>query len=410
MNFVWSLIDSLSNKEPGEIVYILDDEGAIIAHPIRRFVYDQTDLSEFSFVQNLINGNEGTDTYLDPVSNETMICAYVPVEELHWGIVVAQPEAIAFAVSRDIINKLIFIMIGLTALASLLAVVITRNLVKPLNSLVAGVKSLYEGSLPGRISIPRTEELATLAIEFNRMTKNLENAQKKLKKAERVATMSKFASVVAHEIRNPFNSIVINMQVLRKGFENRESFSSLENFIEIIDAEIRRIDGLIKNYMSIAKPVEFKLVPHDINVLIDELIILQHEKAAKQSIRIESNYEMESTMVSVDVNQMKQAFLNIMLNAFEAMPGGGKLNISVNTDHDNSKYRDYIKISFSDSGVGIQPENISEVFDFFYTSKRSGTGLGLAVTQKIIQGHKGHIELESIINRGTKISIFLSQK
>jgi len=407
VNFIWSLVDSLSMKIPNGIVYILDAHGIAIAHPDRKLVYSQKNFSELPFVQNLLKGKEGVGSYTDPVSGEKIICAYTPVEELHWGIVVSQSEATAFAVSRSILNKLIIIIIGSTVLASLLAVIITRNLVKPLKSLVEGVKRLYEGSPPGRIEVPGTEELATLAREFNRMTENLENVQKKLKKAERLATMSKFASVVAHEIRNPFNSIVINMQVLKRGMARRESYERLANFMDSIDAEIRRIDGLIQNYLSLTKPPDFNLEPHDINAVIDELIILQKARAKKQSITIERHADRKSLALSIDADQIKQAFLNIILNAFEAMPEGGTLAVGIHADHGISGYPGMVRITFADTGAGIKPEHLSEVFDYFYTSKRSGTGLGLTVTQQIIEGHNGTIEIDSSPGSGTTVSIFL---
>ncbi|MFC1731365.1 ATP-binding protein [candidate division KSB1 bacterium] len=408
IKFIWDLVDSLSQNITGGMVYVLSDNGTVIAHPDRKYVFGRENFGKFDFVQRLISGEIGTGRYIDPANDyEEFICAYTPVEQLRWGIVVAQPESIAFEVFHDTVTNLIFIIIGSIILASLLGVVITRNLVSPLNSLVNSVKRVYEGSLPSRVSVPQTEELATLAIEFNRMTENLDNVQKKLQKAEQLATMSKFASVVAHEIRNPFNSIVINMQILKRAMANQESSERLENFMDIIDTEIRRIDGLIQNYLSLAKPPEFKRATTDLNVLLDELILLQHAKASKQSIEVNRTSDQEPLIVSVDANQMKQAFLNIILNAFQAMPEGGKLGIDIAVRHNDKNYENTVRILFSDTGTGIFPEDLPEVFEFFYSTKKSGTGLGLAVTKQIIQGHSGSISVESKTGEGTTVKVYL---
>jgi len=406
VNFIWDLVDELSREIPGGLVYILDDKGTVIAHPNRRAVYGQHNYSDLLFVQNLTGGEEGIGSFINPEGERT-ICAYAPVQELHWGVVVSQPESVAFEIFRDILTRLIIIIVASTILASLLAVVITRNLVSPLNSLVMSVKRVQEGSLPSRVKVPKTEELATLATEFNRMTENLEKVQKKLQKAERLATMSKFASVVAHEIRNPFNSIVINMQILKRGMVRRQSPEHLEKFMEIIDSEIRRVDTLIKNYLSLSKPPEFNPVSSDINVLLDELIILLHARAVKQGIRIEHTYDRESMKITIDENQIKQACLNIMLNAFEAMPEGGTLTVALLLDHKNEKHPNTLKLAFTDTGTGIPADKITDVFDYFYTLKKGGTGLGLAVTRQIIQGHDGFIEIERSSDEGTTVSIYL---
>jgi len=408
VSFIWELVDSLSYNVPGGLVFIVSDKGKVIAHPNRILVYNNEDFSGLPFMGHLLSYNEGTRLFKDPYNNnEPMLCAYKPVEELRWGIVVSQTKSEAFAVSRGILIKLIYIVIGSIIFASILGILITRNLVQPLKRLVEGVQRVSEGAVPGRIDIPRTDELATLAHEFNNMTENLEKIRKKLQMAERHATMTRFASVVAHEIRNPFNSIVINMRVLKRGMEKHENPERLEQYMEMIDQEINRIDGLIRNYLSLTKPGEFKPAPTDLNVLLDDLILSHHAKAVNQSIRIERESEEESLIIPADADQLKQAFLNIILNSIQAMPDGGMLKIAVLVHHDNKKHPSTVKVLFQDTGVGIKPEHLPDVFEFFYTSKPSGTGLGLAVTQQIIRMHHGTIEITSAPNHGTTVSVYL---
>ena len=411
VSFIWDLVDSLSAQLTGGQVYIVSSRGEIIAHPNRRLVYSNENLSSFPFVQNLLDGQNGTDFYNDPfIENTRLICAYIPVPELYWGVVVAQDEAVALAVSREILTRLIFIIIGSIILASVLGIVITRNLVQPLKSLVEGAQNVSKGALHSRITIPRTDELATLAKEFNIMTENLEKTQSKLQMAEQLATVSKFASVIAHEIRNPFNSIVINIQVLKRGMEKKENKERLEQYLEIIDSEIKRIDDLIENYLNISRPQEFKPESIDIDVLLDELILANHAKAVKQHIKVERKSELESPNIVGDQDKLKQAFLNIILNSFQAMLDGGKLKISVTDTQHNWRKQTYVKVIFEDSGVGIDSSNMPNVFDYFYTSKTKGTGLGLPVTKQIIEMHYGSIDIISTPSHGTTVIINLPKE
>ncbi|MFC1565268.1 ATP-binding protein [candidate division KSB1 bacterium] len=406
--FIWELIDRLSAEIEDGLMYIVSSEGTVIAHSDRKIVLNRENYSEFPFISDLISGNEGTSAYIDTkMNNRSMICAYTPVTELSWGVVIIQSEEKAFEVSSKLLNDFIFLIIGSIILASLIGIQITRNMAQPLRFLVAGVKKVSEGSLLETIKVPRTEELATLATEFNKMTENLREIQKKLKQAERLATVSKFASVVAHEIRNPFNSIVINMQVLKRGMHQGDKREKVEKLMDVIDSEIRRIDGLIQNYLSLTRPRELSKEPTDINAVLDDVILAQHERAEKLNVSINRKTDNDSLIIRLDADQIKQAVLNIMINSFEAMPDGGRLLIELRENHDYTEHSDKILLLFEDTGVGIPNENISEVFDFFYSLKKGGTGLGLAVTKQIIESHQGEIEITSEVNKSTSVYIYL---
>ncbi len=408
MKFIWTLMDTLSNDIQDGYTFLISSDGAVIAHKDLNVIFNQENYGGLAFIQKLIAGDEGTELFNDPFTeNRSMICAYTPVKDLSWGMVVTQAEETAYEVSRRLSRDFVIMIISGTLLASFIGIILTRNMSQPLRFLVAGVKKVSEGSLLETIQVPRTEELATLAIEFNNMTTNLRQMQNKLKHAERLATVSKFASVVAHEIRNPFNSIVINMQVLKRKMKRGEKRDSLEDMMDIIDMEIRRIDGLIQNYLSITRPNPIQKHQVDLSVLLDEVILSQHERAASQSITFKRDFTSESVVINADGDQVKQAVLNIFINAFQAMKDGGKIDISVKTDHKNSRYKGFVELSFRDYGVGIEPEIIPEVFDFFFTSKRSGTGLGLAVTKQIINAHNGEIFITSEPEHGTVVKIYL---
>ncbi|MFC1555573.1 ATP-binding protein [candidate division KSB1 bacterium] len=408
VRFIWDLVDSLSERIEGGAVYVLDNNGRVISHPDRRLVYRREELSRsFTFINDLLEGNTGTAEYNDIFNdNVKCVCAFTPVERLNWGIVVSQRESVAYSVFYDLVTNLVIIIVGSLILAYMLAVIISQNLVRPINELANSVKRIYEGSLASRTRIPNIKELATLANEFNRMTENLENVQKKLQMTERLATMSKFASIVAHEIRNPFNSIVINMQILKRGITRNESSERLENFMNIIDMEIRRIDGLINNYLSLTRVPELTTSPADLNKIIHELIALNYAAAEKQSVVFTFETDIQEQIAEVDRNQIKQAFLNIILNALQAMPNGGELTISVQHDHDDPAFREHIRILFRDNGGGIAPEVLPNVFEHFYTTKKSGTGLGLTVTQQIIREHKGEIKLSNRKEKGAVVCIY----
>jgi nitrogen fixation/metabolism regulation signal transduction histidine kinase len=305
-------------------------------------------------------GNHGIKFYSEKDSR--YIAAYVPIVELNWGIVVQQTEKEAFELAKQMRYRVIILVSITLVLALLLAFGTIRRITHPIEILVSGVRAYAEGNLNHRINIERQDELVVLADEFNTMAESLEQNQRQLRRMERLAAISRFASLVSHEIRNPLNAMNINMQILKRLIGQTDSPPDKKmKYLNIITSEINRMNSLVTNFLSITRPPELNLIRAD---------VLQV-------------YRNNAELGMFDHNQLKQVFHNIILNAFEAMPDGGV--VSIKTSHFISKRKDdhiprKIKIQFIDEGCGISPEKIPEIFEFYYTTKKTGTGLGLVIS------------------------------
>ena len=166
---------------------------------------------------------------------------------------------------------------------------------------------------------------------------------------------------------------------------------------------------MVTNFLAITRPPELNLIRSDIHQILEEVIMTLEGQASNAEILVKRQYSNESVYGMFDYNQLKQVFHNIILNAFEAMPDGGQLNVKTTlvTKKDKSVQVRRIKIAFSDTGYGIPKQKLNEIFEFYFTTKKTGTGLGLAIAKQIIEGHKGTIVVESKEKRGTTVFIEL---
>lgn len=215
-------------------------------------------------------------------------------------------------------------------------------------------------------------------------------------RAKNLASLGKLSAGMAHEIRNPLTSIKGYAQYIKMGTDNEELTSDLDIIIEEVD----RLNGIVDRFLSFARPnqPDFKLM--DINEVINSIIKLLKKEYSLQNIKI--NYCLgEVYPFYMDFEQIKQALLNLILNAIQAMPNGGELSIYSQI----SKNKDYNQIEIKDSGMGINEEDYEKIFEPFYTTKDKGTGLGLAISGRIIENHKGIIEVKSVKGEGTSFII-----
>ncbi|MCE5251668.1 histidine kinase [bacterium] len=235
---------------------------------------------------------------------------------------------------------------------------------------------------------------------------------KKMYRADRLATAGQLAAGAAHEIRNPLTSIRSTIQYLQKDFRDDNKRVLLDSLIEEVD----RINEIIEGLLSFSKPSTPQTENVNLDYLLEQTLSLVATTAKKRNITVGYNFNAPEKTVNADTSQLKQVFLNIIMNALQAMDEGGFLSISVDLKKTNSfsgTPRESFYIMFRDTGVGIPPEHIEHIFDPFFTTKKDGTGLGLSISYGIIQQHGGEIEIESRTmsdypkNHGTTVSIML---
>jgi len=225
---------------------------------------------------------------------------------------------------------------------------------------------------------------------------NLKKAEKVTLQIEKLAAAGRLVRTLAHEVRNPLNNINLSVEHLREETSNNENGST---YLEIIQRNSNRIGALITELLNSSRPAEMKMETHVLQSVMDESILDAIDRLTLQRIKLEIKYPDVPVMVTVDKEKLKLAFSNILINATEAIHHKqGRISIVINYAPDPS-------ITISDNGCGISEENVSRLFEPYFTSKRNGMGLGLASTLNIIQSNKGAIDVKSVLNVGTSFII-----
>lgn len=252
-----------------------------------------------------------------------------------------------------------------------------------------------------------TEEILGKIVIFRDLTK-VYKIQDEILRMDRLISLGKLASGIAHEIRNPLAGIKTTAQAFG---EELESDDPRREYLNRITKEIDRLNELLKTFFSFAKPQKLNLVPCHIKEIINEIVPFLFKEIADNGIRFVETYHPQLPKIQVDKNQMHQVFLNLFLNAIQAMDNGGELKIDVSPLRSTSLdgFKNFIKIVISDTGRGIPPHFIQKIFDPFFTTKSKGMGLGLSIAYQIIKKHGGTIAVKSEWEKGTSFVINLPE-
>lgn len=253
------------------------------------------------------------------------------------------------------------------------------------------------------------ELLSTLAnqtaivVENARLYEDLKKSKSYIRRADRLASLGTLTAGLAHEIRNPLVAIKTFTQLLPERLEDEEFRN---HFLNIASAEVDRISSLITELLEFARPSDPKLEFEDINGILDGMILLVSTETKKKQINIVKNYTSNLPRIQIDREQIKQVFLNILLNSIEATPERGEITVKTRS-FVKSGGEPYIQIEFTDTGYGIPAEHLEDIFTPFFSTKNKGSGLGLSISHQIVQDHRGYIDVESQLNKGTSFFINL---
>ena len=220
---------------------------------------------------------------------------------------------------------------------------------------------------------------------------------------ERLSALTMLAAGVAHEIGNPLNSLTIHLQLMERKLRKLppDQRNDLDEPLRIAREEIRRLDFIVSQFLRAIRPGEVVTAPADVNAVLEESVSFLTAEIADRDILVELELDQGLPPLELDRDQMKQAFYNVIRNSFQAMKTGGILRIATTLEPD------YVAVAFADTGGGIAPENMGKVFDAYYTTKSSGSGLGLLIVRRIVREHGGEIELRNDTGRGLTVTIRL---
>jgi PAS domain S-box-containing protein len=218
--------------------------------------------------------------------------------------------------------------------------------------------------------------------------------------SKKLADLGRITSGIAHEVKNPLNAMVIHLEILRSKLESSSGNPTPQ--LEILDSEIKRLDRVVQTFLNFTRPVDMHLAPVDLNTLVSQVVALASTEASDRGVYIATHLANDQLLVKADTDLLKQALLNVIINGCQAMPEGGPLNISTSRNGDGSA-----RISITDQGVGIPEDGRERIFQLYYTTKKGGTGIGLAQAFRAVQLHGGSIQFDSAVGSGTTFQITL---
>ena len=239
----------------------------------------------------------------------------------------------------------------------------------------------------------------------NRHMAGVVEMERQLEKAERLSSLGQLAAGVAHEIRNPLNAISIAAQRLHRDFvpSDPQKANDFQNISGIIKDEIKRLNGIIEEFLTFSKSRRLDFCTFSVTGLLEKIVSLMKEEASARGIAIETTWKFEPAYISMDVNKLQQAFINLIKNAMESITQEeGRILITVDKDGKN-----YIVVRIADTGCGMTEEEMNKIFNPEYTTKEKGVGLGIPLAFEIIRGHGGDIQVTSRKDKGTTFDVIL---
>ncbi len=290
-------------------------------------------------------------------------------------------------------------------LVYIVSYIVGLQMTKPINQLVAGAAEIASGNLEQRVAIQSRDEIGRLAGAFNQMAAALKTSLERRLAAERLAAWGDVARYVTHEIKNPLFPIRLSIENLQRAYQGRGNQSTAfdEIFVQCTDIvieEVERLQRLVDEFHRFARMPHAERKLSDLNQVVQNVVNLYAESV--ENIQIKGSLALDLPPLSLDSEQITQALENLIQNAIEAIPDGGTLNISTQLVNEEK-----IRIKIQDTGIGMSPETLAQIFAPYYTTKDTGTGLGMAIVQRIINDHDGEIFVESKEGIGTTVSIEL---
>jgi signal transduction histidine kinase len=245
--------------------------------------------------------------------------------------------------------------------------------------------------------------ITLIGVNQNRHLRKMKDMEDRIQLAERLSSLGHLAAGVAHEIRNPLNAIGMGLQRLKREFlpQNEPKKEEYISFMELILKEIRRVNEIIEQFLTLSRPFQLNLTKSPLQDLLKNLITLFQEEASTLGITLRTEISAELPVIKMDPERLTQALINIMKNGMQAMRPGGTLRI------ETKLLKDAVEVMISDSGSGIPADQMEKIFNYYYTTKEKGVGLGLPIAHRIIEAHGGRLKIESRVDSGTKVTVTL---
>jgi two-component system NtrC family sensor kinase len=367
-----------------------------------------TRVSQEVFDQVLVGGQEFTGPAF--VVNQDYITRYAPLYD-HRGQVVGSlyvgAEMASFQQLDDSFRGQVFLIAGATVLlAILVAIPLAWSISRPLTDLARATRKVSLGDRSVRVSANGRGELGMLAKSFNTMVETLQDTQERLVQKEKLASVGQLAAGVAHEINNPLGTVLLYADILHK--ETPKDDQQHREDLQMILREATRCKTIVNDLLNFSRQNDVLAQETDLNDLLQSMVEEASRKDLYRSMELATDFDPDLPPIQADPLQLHQVFLNLMSNAAEAMPGGGRLTLRTR----RGPVAGTVTVQVQDTGVGISEENMSKLFTPFFTTKPigKGTGLGLAIIYGIVKMHRGQISVQSQEGEGTTFTLTLRER
>ena len=296
---------------------------------------------------------------------------------------------------------------GAIAICIVCIIALAHFVQRPMVELQEKIALVSEGNLDVKVSFARrNDEIGDLGRNFNRMMQQLRESREEIdllhrtqmSRAEHLATLGELAAGLAHEIRNPLAGIAGVIEIIGRDLP---STSPALEVVKDVRLEIAQINRILTDLLETARPHPPQICKSNLNTTVEHAVMLARQQVFSKPIKIELQPATELADVEHDSDQIHQVLLNLLLNAVQAMDGEGTIRVDIGSRGD------FAAIEVSDTGRGISPQNLPNIFRPFFTTKGNGTGLGLSLARRIVEGHQGLIEVSSVVGKGSKFTVLL---
>jgi signal transduction histidine kinase len=402
--------------------YVIENEyGCVIAHPdLAQRSWDPLHIELLSACLTDLKA-AGKRAGLTAFHGEYFLTAYSDYPENDWTVGVTLPMTEFLSHIQSIEKATISLVLIGMLLCSMLSYLLMLAITRPLNGLQQGIRRLSSGDLDYHVDPPGLDFADALAYSYNQMAASLRLSQQELKRTnfelvekEKMAALGQMTAGIAHELKNPLGVILGSAQVVAN---TERPMEMREEAARFIIHEIGRLDKTIKSFLAFSKPAPPDFTAVDLNQLLEETLAATEAQMVQRKITVEKNLTTESLRCQVDKDQIRQVFWNILINAVQAMPEGGCMQIASyyrmkEMCYDASEASciplgpmHQLVITFTDSGVGISDDQLQKIFDPFVSYRSGGIGLGLSIVMQVLKLHHADIAIDSGIDEGTTFTL-----
>ncbi len=390
------IIHIIKDIHVGETGYafLADQQGRIVVHPrFTPYSHTQQNVAEPSLKQMLEKMMTGATSWEQyRFDGKLKVAAISPISPIGWSIAVTIPTA-EFKKEARAIQRRVLQVVGMTLVIAIVSVSILSYLIlRPVRNLVAVTHQISADDLNQELPVHSHDELGDLTRSFNRMIKNLARTQNELVRSEKLISLGRLSAGMAHEIRNPLNAIKGAMVHLKR---RRPDDHLVQEYTQLVSEEIDRLNHLVTDFLYFSKQAKPRPAPTDLNQLILSVQQLFAEQAKKSNIRFTNHLADGLPSVRLDMQQIEQVVVNLLVNAMDALPKGGVVSFSTVLLPSADGTGDRVRVEICDDGIGIPEAHLQSIFDPFFSTKESGSGIGLPLSLGIIENHGGTLVVSS---------------